>query len=454
MLCFEQSGRPSSCATSLTFEELNAFVVRGVAFFALLVIIVRGYKWEEAPEGALKQGYFPYELCVINLPPSKYVHNISILAQPACLHLLQHDFLKNLPQRCWFGAKQQRQDNGICVGSKGGQVVFPKSKQVCFSLQERKGVYKHWSGLPTDVNPISEFANAVLDRGFELSSFLGDSMTLQTSQRLLCSALRKNMSVTLYSNYFSMPPRGASAKIDLIPLNRSPSKTRSLMVWGFRLSNGLGCTDLDERKKGSIKGAVKACNGTSNSTCIKDFKANYIYKRTTDEFKKALVWGNTLLIVIIPVRVKNLWENIPFARAIVEVADLVRGKNSSVLMVSPLAQHFLSHRYGIYDNFTKPKPDIMPCGPHRSEIIEHPYAIDLKSALKTIKPDWHKYIGFFNSAPYTAPMFDLHSETHSTGFSVDCTHYFYQPFMFDAFWMDIAAFIRKPSYWNRGILSI
>eukprot|EP01033_Poteriospumella_lacustris_P009911 gene9910-7099_t len=431
-------------------------------WFVLLVATATEviYDWGPMQEESINRYYFPYERCVLGLSDADYDKSATIFKQPACMHHLNTDSLlmSKISDRCWLGGKQQRQDDGICVGNTGGSdVIRGRKKYRCYSLSERPSLLYGWHGLPpAQHSPAVDLMNAVLDKSFELIIFVGDSMANQLGQRLLCSALRSNLSVTEYGKFFSMPSTGASAKIAHIPSSsRASSSTnnngRSLHLSSYRLHNGLGCTTLHERQSGSIPGVSKECtspDGVVDPVCVRRVQSEFIYSRTASGFRLGPKWKNTLHVFVLPIKLKFEWEYVPLCKALLEVAQQMKASRSSLVVVSPFAQHFKSHPIGLYENFTKPAYDERSCGPHqtnhsRSLSFQHPESERFLRTMDTLDPHWRDHVGFFNLFPWTTPMHDLHSEGHSTGWSVDCTHFIFQPTMFDAIWVAFRTFVTR-----------
>lgn len=443
-----------------------------IALWLILQVITATevvYDWGPMPKESLSRYYFPYERCVLGLSDEEYDKSETIFKQPACKHHLDTDsqIMSKISDRCWLGGKQQRQDDGICVGNTGGSdVIRGRKKYRCFSLSERPGLLYGWHGLPpARHSPAVDLMNAVMDKSFELIIFVGDSMANQLGQRLLCNALRSNLSVTEYGKFFSMPPTGASAKIANVPLTADTSSSttsnsnsgRHLHLSSYRLHNGLGCTTLHERQSGSIPGVSKECtspSGVVDPLCARRVQSEFIYSRTVTGFRLGPKWKNTLHVFVLPIKLKFEWEYTPFCKAILEVAKQMKASHSYLVVVSPFAQHFKSHPIGLYENFTKPAYEERSCGPHlptnHSSLrewlsVQHPESERFIRAMNTLDPHWRDQVGFFNLFPWTIPMHDLHSEGHSTGWSVDCTHYIFQPTMFDAIWVAFRSFVTRIS---------
>ena len=179
------------------------------AFMLLAVHAVPGINlfnystWKIAPENVLLNSYLPYEYCILqNAKNGIFDNNKDVHHQPQCKHLIDPWF-NSLPQRCWLGSRQQRIDDGICLK--------PRLSANCRSLREREGFYKYWSHLERsqlDKNSnaafASELAAIVKQAGFNTLGFGGDSMAIQLSQRFACEFLRKNVTLELYGNFFSM----------------------------------------------------------------------------------------------------------------------------------------------------------------------------------------------------------------------------------------------------------
>lgn len=441
-------------------------------------------RWEPMTETQLHSVYFDYELCVLRLPPEQYYYNHTIFNQPACTHHLPFHHisspssaatssnldkvndLQSVHKRCWFGAKQQRQDDGLCIGKpvdmlteseKNRYASTTKERKYCVPLKQRLSFWNHWSHIPENVHPPDTFLRSVLNLKFELVSFNGDSMSLQLAQRLLCQLLRRNVSsVQLFGDFFSVKSDGGvSAKINL-PSDTSESS--SLMVMFKRNINRMGCTDLREHQSGAIAGATQACgprdrSNSTNSNCIKTFQSEYIFSHTLKQFNSGEKWGNTLHIYMLPIRIKHSWEYVPYAKALLMLAKANRKFRTRILVLSPFAQHFLSDPLGLYDNFTKPTNMLISvCGPHTIQnVTEHPEMTLFKEAIQQVDSYWQKYIGTFDLLAYSRMMHDLHPETHSTGWSVDCTHFLFQPVMMDAVWLALSQYLDARPLWTTDL---
>lgn len=403
------------------------------------------YKWTKMNENDILASYLSYERCLLQLDDISYDYSTSIFKQPRCLALLvenatttEHIVMQHAA-RCMLGGKQQRQDDGICVGKQGGMVRFDKRKQFCISLHDRPSLYQKWSDLPMRQFPALDFVNDVLNSHYETLAFVGDSMAAQQAQRLACLLLRKGIEVKLFGEFFSMPPTGAAASVI------SPNSTQALQLSVYRLQNGLGVSTLRDHQQGAVAGIAAACGKPNerNETCALEFRSQHIYQKTFNHFKFNTRGSDTLYLVTIPIRLKFAWEYDPLAKAILEIAEGLRSFRSKIIVLSPFAQHFRSHPIGLYDNFTKPAFNSSICGRHQVHADDHPEAISFQQAVAKLDVQWKQKVGYFNLFQYSVPMYDLHSETHSTGWSVDCTHYFFQPTMFDAIWVDLGNYISR-----------
>jgi hypothetical protein len=442
-------------------------------------------KWTDMSQSEFAAQFLPYEQCVLNLNDSTYNYDRNIFQQPACSHLMKqgtvsHQVLHGVSCRCWLGGKQQRQDDGICVGRQNQNTSSsahrPHHKQHCISLQERKSLWKTWKGLSVQISPTVDFLNTILESKFELLFFIGDSMVIQLAQRLLCNIIRQQIPIQQFGNFFSMPVNGASAKISQIPHPPKQSSSssslstvtntnkgtedRAVMLTPYRLQNGMGCTTLKEHQSGAIPNIRSQCElqqqsadqsiqihsriSTQNMTaCIQKAQAQFIYQKTIETFRVGPKWAHTLYLVMLPIRLKFEWEYEPFVQALLSLLPEIQQHNSQLIVLSPFAQHFRSHPLGLYTNFTKPLPNEPICGPISSVQEHHPESLWFLETIQRLDPRWKEKLSFFNSYPHTIPMFDLHSESHSTGWSVDCTHYFFHPSMFDAIWVHLTQHIRQ-----------
>lgn len=449
--------------------------------------------WEPMTETQLQTIYFDYEICILKLRSEQYYYNYTIFNQPACNHLLQLksstssssssatlsgskldkvNNIQSIHKRCWLGAKQQRQDDGLCIGKpvhllteheKRRYSSTTKERKYCIPLNQRLSFWNLWSHIPSYINPLNSFLQSILKFKFELINFHGDSMSLQLAQHLLCQLMRRNVSsVQLFGDFFSVKSDGGvSAKLTNIVTNTpttnsvsftssSSSSSSSLMIMFKRNMNRMGCTDLREHQSGAITGAIQLCGprnplNITNIQCIRDFQSDYIYTHTLQHFNSGAKWGNTSHIFMLPIRIKHAWEYIPYAKALLLLAKLNHKYRTRILILSPFAQHFLSHPIGLYHNFTKPVHMMTSvCGPHKVQnVTEHPEMTLFKKAITSIDLNWSKYIGTFDLLTYSKMMYDLHPETHSTGWSVDCTHFVYQPVMMDAVWLALSEYLES-----------
>jgi hypothetical protein len=74
-----------------------------------------------------------------------------------------------------------------------------------------------------------------------------------------------------------------------------------------------------------------------------------------------------------------------------------------------------------------------PCIPLANPLSdEHPDVKNFKIYMNEIDQNWIDLIGFFDITPHSLPWYDLHSELKSTGWTHDCTHHVFNPFMYDA----------------------
>lgn len=425
------------------FLKIYFFVA--ITFVLVYCAACLPYEWTEMGVNDIFDFYLPYERCVLQLDDSSFDLSVSIFKQPPCLALLgknatvvEQTVLQHAA-RCMLGGKQQRQDDGICIGKRGGMVRYDKKKQFCISLHDRPSLYRKWTGLPVRQFPALDLVNSVINSKYETLAFVGDSMAAQKAQRLACLLLRKGIEVKLFGQFFAMPPSGAAASVIF------PNSTQALQLAVYRLQNGLGGSALRDHQQGAIQGIAAACGKPNerNETCALEFRSQHIYQRTFNHFKFAARGSDTLYLVTIPIRLKFAWEYHPFAKAVLEISERLRPIRSKLIILSPFAQHFRSHPIGLYDNFTKPGFNSTICGAHQVHVDDHPEAILFQQAIAKIDAKWQQKVGYFSLFQYSVPMYDLHSETHSTGWSVDCTHYFFQPTMFDAIWVDLGSYISR-----------
>ena len=144
------------------------------------------------------------------------------------------------------------------------------------------------------------------------------------------------------------------------------------------------------------------------------------------------------------------------AKAILELADTIHSINSRIVILSPFSQHFPSHPQGLYENFTSVKNlNETICQPHKipySENNKHIDTINFINAMNKIDKNWEQKIGFYEGfTSMSSSWHDLHPESRSTGFSVDCTHYIFQPLMFEEIWLSLSNYLKKDHHWIRSL---
>ena len=181
-------------------------------------------------------------------------------------------------------------------------------------------------------------------------------------------------------------------------------------------------------------------------------------------------WGNTIHLYILPTILKQSWEYDPFALALYTIAKGLRAIDSILLLTSPLAQHFAGNDRGYYNNYSEIHSSNSNdknnnnnnnnnndnnsnnlrrvCSPWKSDtaaapIIEHPDTMQIKASLAKIDPNWQTLIGFIDLELISKDWFDLHPESRATGWRRDCTHYVYNPRMFDIIWYYLSEYIAK-----------
>ena len=164
----------------------------------------------------------------------------------------------------------------------------------------------------------------------------------QMAQRFVCGILRRYPAAVpnLYGDFFNLPPRGASASVNI-------GGASPFMVSAERLTAGVGLSSLPE-KYTPLKGIDGHC-GMHNTTCRRHFAAVKIYKLTKDTIKHGKKWGNTLHAFILPIILKQSFEYKPMARALLDMAKILRKISSVILILSPFTQHFNNHPRGLYD---------------------------------------------------------------------------------------------------------
>ena len=169
-------------------------------------------------------------------------------------------------------------------------------------------------------------------------------------------------------------------------------------------------------------------------------------------------WSSTLHIFVLPIIVKDAWEMKPVASALLSAAIALKAVNSKIMVLSPLSQHFAEHPMGHYVNISNRNTramalrqidptanllDIIPCKPHTQHLLEHPDSIIFLNTIQQIDPNWRDWLGWLDITKWSLPWHDLHPESGSSGWAVDCTHYGYNPVMYDGIWRDLANQVNK-----------
>jgi hypothetical protein len=160
---------------------------------------------------------------------------------------------------------------------------------------------------------------------------------------------------------------------------------------------------------------------------------------------------------------KDSWEYRPIARAYLAAAKQLQQIGSRLLVLAPLAQHFvggdplgLGQYLNVSMRFIGSAPNMNPrfkgavgqeyyetCQPHAQPLSQHPDGALFLQAARDMDPLWGDHFGYLDLAALSAPWHDLHPESGSTGWVVDCTHYAFHPTMYDAIWADITAYLKN-----------
>ena len=168
----------------------------------------------------------------------------------------------------------------------------------------------------------------------------------------------------------------------------------------------------------------------------------------------------------------------PLARAVLDIGLALRAVNSRLVVMPPLAQHFAGDPEGLYSNSTLKNRnqrsallkqqqqqqigledglvvngyDLRACAAHQLQpkdkagasrtgqlpSYQHPDGLHFLSAMERLDPDWRKHVGWIDVTAYSVPWYDLHPESGSSGWVVDCTHYGYTPLMYEAVWLEMS----------------
>mmetsp|Transcript_28033 Transcript_28033/g.26892 ORF Transcript_28033/g.26892 Transcript_28033/m.26892 type:complete len:138 (+) Transcript_28033:285-698(+) len=110
---------------------------------------------------------------------------------------------------------------------------------------------------------------------------------------------------------------------------------------------------------------------------------------------------------------------------------------------------------GLFMNKISIKSNQSVCTAHKtpydtsSSTGMHTDSIRFQQAMNDINPKWRDKIGFFEGLTTASSAWhDLHPESKSYGWSTDCTHYTFQPLMFEEIWRSLAAYIRQDHIWK------
>lgn len=423
--------------------------------FLGLICVLSEFSWEKAPDDVLSKYYFPYERCVLErsiknqLEPKSNIHDQTVCEGHKEGHLLQ------LHRRCWLGSRQQRIDDGACI--------FPRKFVYCRKLSQRQGFWYHWKGLSSPFSRFGyegELLETLQQKNFNSIVFMGDSMAIQMAQRFACGLLRRNISAVHYGDFFSMNELGAAMKFS--------TGTKGVDLTAHRLRSYLGTFNNTWSKYGvKIQGIEYACikNGTRDRdiSCLIEYAKAKIEEATYNEFlrfRNKDKWGTVLHIVILPIILKNEWEWEPFVRGMTRG---IRENNieNRFLILSPFAQHFYGNSQGMYgSHITKATSkqraifghqfdhmidvnqtigdQIFPCLAHHSSTDFSSVDGDqFLRAMNAWSSTWPSNMKWLDVTHYSNPWYDLHPEAGSTGWIVDCTHYAYNPMMYDVIWREI-----------------
>lgn len=157
--------------------------------------------------------------------------------------------------------------------------------------------------------------------------------------------------------------------------------------------------------------------------------------------------------LLLPIAVKYPWEYGPLAKALNELSLSILPFDSRILVLAPFSQHFPTHPHGLYENFTSVKSSNESiCTAHSTPYgasVRHHDTVLFQNAMTKVNSRWRDNIGFFESTTIiSAPWHDLHPESKSYGWPVDCTHYAFQPLMFEEVWHSLSDYLKQDHKWK------
>ena len=161
--------------------------------------------------------------------------------------------------------------------------------------------------------------------------------------------------------------------------------------------------------------------------------------------------------------VKYDWEFLSLAIAINELAERIHPYGSRIVVLAPFSQHFPSNSGGLYINYTsinsnnndnnKNNTDSnhSVCKKHTiqyNKLNTHIDSHNFQHAMDEANAKWREIIGFFEeTTEISSPWYDLHPESRSYGWPIDCTHYTFQPMMFEKIWHSLATYLEGDHSW-------
>ena len=407
--------------------------------------------WDVAPQEVLERFYRPYELCLLGASSqSRLASTTTLFNQSACLHLIAS--MEGVDKRCWIGAKHQFQDSGLCV-APSLIMIHTHGKRECTPLHEKKGFFKHWAHLKTgNYHTFHDFLfKAMRGKGYHTLGIGGDSMAVQLGQRLGC-AIARNGSIEheFVNSFFHLRQSGASVVVSP-PGGQGAKATVSI----YKVTNAIGSIHTSTEREYShcitrINTTQLTQESHTNENCRTEHFENTIYKKTLASMRTSQKWANTLHLVVLPVIHKQHWEMKPYVSALLHAAELMRTINSKIVVLSPFRQHFHPSSSGLYEkevfktgflDVEKKQRLVFPerqlCVDIVNKTAEHPDLALFRRTAGELDSEWNAKLGLFDIGAYSLPWHDLHSETRTTGFFVDCTHFVFQPMMFEAVWSDL-----------------
>ncbi len=67
----------------------------------------------------------------------------------------------------------------------------------------------------------------------------------------------------------------------------------------------------------------------------------------------------------------------------------------------------------------------------------------IRDTFSQLDPKWNHHIGYLPLFNLTLSLFDLHLDYDRVKKTIDCTHFFYVPFVFTPFWKEIVKELKR-----------